>query len=85
MTSNSKIWCLKRRLSLGQGPRCRPRSRVADVVDKFPVTLLVEMLDPIVIKMVLRFHVEDGDRVVRDQLLDEAVSQNDVFFPEESR
>ena len=47
--------------------------------DKFPVTLLVEMLGPSVSKLVLRLRVVDGDRAVLDQLLDEEVSQGDVF------
>ena len=57
------------------------RLHVSDFVDKFPVRLLVEMLGPNVSKLVLRLRVVDGDRAVLDQLLDEELSQGDVFSP----
>ena len=66
-------------MSLGQGLRCRSGSKVPGFVDKFPVTLLVEMVCPNASKLVLRFRVVDGDRTVLDQLLDEEVSLGDVF------
>ena len=71
-------------LSLGQGLRCRSGSKVPDFVDKFPMTLLVEMLDPNVSKSVLRLREVDGDRAVLDQLLDKEVSQRRVM-PEGSK
>ena len=40
------------------------------------------MLGPTVGKLVLRLRVLDGNRAVLDQLLDEGVSQGDVFCPE---
>ena len=53
-------------MSLGQGLRCRSGSKVPGFVDKFPVTLLVEMLGPNVSTLVLRLRVVNGDRAVLD-------------------
>ena len=41
------------------------------------------MLGPNVRKLVLRLRVGDGDRAALDQLLDEEISQGDVFCPRE--
>ena len=68
-------------MSLGQGLRCRSGSKVPGFVDKFPVTLLVEMIGPNANKFVLCLRVVDGDCAVLDQPLDEEVSQGDVFCP----
>ena len=53
-------------MSLGQGLRCRSGSKVPGFVDKFPVTLLVEMLGPNVSTLVLRLRVVNGGRAVLD-------------------
>ena len=42
------------------------------------MTLLVEMLGPIVSKLVLHLRVMNGDRAVLHQLLDDEVPQRDV-------
>ena len=81
ITSHSKIYCLRRRLSLRQGLRCPSRSKVHDFVERFPVTLLVETIGPDAHTLVSCLRVVDGDRAVLDQPLDEKVTQGDVFCP----